>query len=64
MNSANPLVSVVVPVFNGERFIAATLSSALNQSYQNIEVIVVIPSMLSSMLMEFMIPITQRMVRI
>ena len=41
MTNTNALVSVVIPVFNGERFIAATLRSALNQSHKNIEVIVV-----------------------
>ena len=35
------LISVVIPVRNGERFILRTLQSVLNQSYQNIEVIVV-----------------------
>jgi glycosyltransferase involved in cell wall biosynthesis len=37
----NGLISVVIPVRNGERFIGRTLQSVLNQSYQNIEVIVV-----------------------
>jgi glycosyltransferase involved in cell wall biosynthesis len=36
-----PLVSVVVPVFNSEAYIADALESALNQSYPNKEVIVV-----------------------
>lgn len=35
------LISVVIPVYNGERFIRRTLLSVLNQSYQKIEVIVV-----------------------
>jgi glycosyltransferase involved in cell wall biosynthesis len=35
------LISVVVPVRNGERFILRTLQSVLSQSYQNIEVIIV-----------------------
>lgn len=34
-------VSVVVPVFNGERFLAAALASAFQQSHQPAEVIVV-----------------------
>src|SRR6185437_3378301 len=37
----NDLISVVIPVRNGERFIGRTVRSVLNQSYQNIEVIVV-----------------------
>jgi len=41
MNNINSLVSVVVPVFNAETYIAATLSSALNQTHQNLEVLVV-----------------------
>jgi len=36
-----PLVSVVVPVFNAEKYILSAIESALTQSIQNIEVIVV-----------------------
>ena len=39
--SENTLVSVVVPVYNGERFIDRTLVSALAQTYNPFEVIVV-----------------------
>lgn len=39
MNS--PLISIVIPLYNGERFIAQTLESVLAQTYRNIEVIVV-----------------------
>src|ERR1044072_2388442 len=35
------LISVIIPVRNGERFILRTLQSVLDQSYQSIEVIVV-----------------------
>jgi glycosyltransferase involved in cell wall biosynthesis len=38
--SAEPLVSVVVPVFNGERHLEACLNSILGQTYQRIEVVV------------------------
>lgn len=36
-----PLISCVVPVYNGERFIAAAVESILAQGYRPIEVIVV-----------------------
>ncbi len=35
------LVSVVIPVYNGERYLAASLESVLKQTYQHFEVIVV-----------------------
>ena len=35
------LVSVVIPNYNGERFVEKTLDSVLNQTYQHYEVIVV-----------------------
>lgn len=38
---STPLVSVVIPVFNGERFLAEAIKSALDQSYQPLELIVV-----------------------
>ena len=37
----NPLVSIVIPVYNREDIIHVTLESAINQSYKNIEIIVV-----------------------
>lgn len=36
-----PLVSVIVPVYNGERYLDSTLESIFNQDYHPIEVIVV-----------------------
>jgi glycosyltransferase involved in cell wall biosynthesis len=41
MADNGPLVSVILPVRDGESFIGETLESALGQSYGNIEVIVV-----------------------
>lgn len=37
--SSNPLVSVIIPVFNGEKYIAEAIESVLNQTYQNYEII-------------------------
>jgi glycosyltransferase involved in cell wall biosynthesis len=41
LNQPRPLVSVVIPVFNGERYLAECLESALEQTWQPIEIIVV-----------------------
>lgn len=38
---ADPLISCIVPVFNGERFLAETLDSILGQTYRPLEIIVV-----------------------
>lgn len=38
---AIPLVSVIIPVFNGEKFVAEAIDSALAQDYVNLEIIVV-----------------------
>jgi len=35
-----PLVSICIPTYNGAAFISETLQSALNQSYQNFEIII------------------------
>ncbi|MFH1316289.1 MAG: glycosyltransferase [Candidatus Woesearchaeota archaeon] len=37
----NPLISVVIPAYNSEKTISKCLSSLLNQSYDNYEIIVV-----------------------
>ncbi len=36
-----PLVSIVIPVYNGANYLRDAIESALNQTYQNIEVVVV-----------------------
>ncbi len=41
MNPNLPLVSVLMPLFNKEQYIAEAITSVLNQTYQNIELIVV-----------------------
>jgi glycosyltransferase involved in cell wall biosynthesis len=41
MEKSNPLVSVVIPVHNGEKYIKESIDSCLNQTYKNIEIIVV-----------------------
>ena len=38
---SSALVSVVVPVYNGEKYLEKTVESILNQDYQNIELILV-----------------------
>lgn len=40
MDSLLPLISVIIPVYNGENFIAKCLDSVLVQSFKNIEVII------------------------
>lgn len=37
----NPLVSIVIPVYNGSNYMAEAIDSALAQTYENIEIIVV-----------------------
>lgn len=36
----HPLVSVFMPVYNQERYVAAALDSALNQTYKNYEIVI------------------------
>ena len=37
----NPEVSIVVPMYNAERWVATTINSLLTQTYSNIEIIIV-----------------------
>ena len=37
-----PLVSVIIPVFNTEKYVETAVLSVLNQSYKNIEIIIVV----------------------
>ena len=37
----NPKISIIIPVYNGENYLEEAIKSALNQNYNNIEIIVV-----------------------
>jgi glycosyltransferase involved in cell wall biosynthesis len=37
----NPLISVIIPVYNGERYLAEAIESVLNQTYHFIELLVI-----------------------
>src|SRR6266536_344562 len=41
MSKTNSRVSVIMPVYNGEKFVAEAVGSVLCQTYQNFELIVV-----------------------
>lgn len=41
MKKFNPKVSIIIPVYNGEDYLSCAIDSALNQTYDNLEVIVV-----------------------
>lgn len=37
MKNNNPLVSVIMPVYNGEKYLREAIESILNQTYKNFE---------------------------
>ena len=41
-NGKRPLVSVVIPVYNTERYVGATLRSVIAQTYEHLDIVVVI----------------------
>ncbi len=41
MTSNNSLISIIIPMYNSERFIAETIESVINQTYKNWELIII-----------------------
>ncbi|NCN07794.1 glycosyltransferase family 2 protein [Candidatus Falkowbacteria bacterium] len=41
MNSLKPIVSVLIPVYNCEKYLKEAVNSVLNQTYQNFEIIII-----------------------
>lgn len=41
MNESSPKVSIVLPTYNGVKYIRQSIDSCLNQTYQNIELVIV-----------------------
>ncbi len=41
MIEENPLVSVIIPVYNGEKYVAYALESVFKQDYQPLGIIIV-----------------------
>jgi hypothetical protein len=41
MNSITPKVSIIIPVYNGSNFLREAIDSALAQTYENIEILVI-----------------------
>ena len=37
----NPFISIILPVFNSENYLADTIESIINQSYKNFELIII-----------------------
>ncbi|MBP3692698.1 MAG: glycosyltransferase [Clostridia bacterium] len=41
MNTSHPLISVIIPVYNSEKYLESCINSVLNQTYFNLEIILV-----------------------
>ena len=37
----NPKISIIIPVYNGSNFIKQAIESAINQTYKNLEILVI-----------------------
>ena len=40
---SNPLISVLLPVYNEEKYLSQSVDSILNQTYRNFELIIIEP---------------------
>ena len=40
-NNSNPLLSIIVPVYNAEQYLQRCIKSIINQSYKNLDIILV-----------------------
>jgi glycosyltransferase involved in cell wall biosynthesis len=38
---SSPMVSVIIPVYNGERYLAAAIDSVIDQDYPNLDIVIV-----------------------
>ena len=41
MNKNEPLISIIVPVYNVEKYLSKCIDSIINQTYKNIEIILI-----------------------
>ena len=41
MNVVNPVITVLMPVYNGQKYLSETIESILSQSYKNFEFLIV-----------------------
>ena len=41
MNKDKPLITIITIVYNGEKFLEETILSVINQTYENVEYIVI-----------------------